>query len=238
MLPVGRDEVQFVNTDREQGMPLDYELEAGQQDRCERKAVYETMKRVMDVGGAIIGLLLLLPILTVAVLLIKLESPRGQVIFCQTRVGKNGKEFRMFKFRSMVPDAENRLEELLKHNEIQGSMFKMKSDPRITGIGRFIRKTSIDELPQLVNVLRGEMSLVGPRPPLPREVEQYSNHHKRRLDVIPGCTGLWQVSGRNDLSFEQMVELDLVYIRKRSIWFDFKILLKTVKVFILPNSAY
>ncbi|WP_127531999.1 sugar transferase [Paenibacillus kobensis] len=219
-------------------MPLDYELEAGQQDRCERKAVYETMKRVMDVGGAIIGLLLLLPILTVAVLLIKLESPRGQVIFCQTRVGKNGKEFRMFKFRSMVPDAENRLEELLKHNEIQGSMFKMKSDPRITGIGRFIRKTSIDELPQLVNVLRGEMSLVGPRPPLPREVEQYSNHHKRRLDVIPGCTGLWQVSGRNDLSFEQMVELDLVYIRKRSIWFDFKILLKTVKVFILPNSAY
>lgn len=144
----------------------------------------------------------------------------------------------MYKFRSMVSNAEELLESLLDKNEIEGHMFKLKEDPRITRIGKFIRKTSMDELPQLWNVLKGEMSLVGPRPPLVREVEQYSDYHKQRLHVIPGCTGLWQVSGRNNVSFEKMVELDLHYIKNRSIMIDLKIILKTSKVLLGSKDAY
>ncbi|GAC91764.1 putative colanic biosynthesis UDP-glucose lipid carrier transferase [Anoxybacillus ayderensis] len=167
-----------------------------------------------------------------------IEDPKGPVFFKQIRVGKDGKQFYMYKFRSMVTDAETKLQELLKYNEVSGAMFKMKNDPRVTKVGRFIRKTSIDELPQLWNVLKGEMSLVGPRPPLPREVAQYTEYDKQRLLVTPGCTGLWQVSGRNDLGFNEMVELDLKYIRERSILYDLKIILKTIKIMIKPNSAY
>ncbi|MGG4021694.1 sugar transferase, partial [Geobacillus stearothermophilus] len=144
----------------------------------------------------------------------------------------------MYKFRSMVTNAEELLESLLHLNEVTGAMFKMKEDPRVTKIGKFIRKTSIDELPQLWNVLKGEMSLVGPRPPLPREVAQYTEYDKQRLLVTPGCTGLWQVSGRNDLGFDEMVELDLKYIRERSLLYDIRIILKTIKIMIKPNSAY
>lgn len=144
----------------------------------------------------------------------------------------------MYKFRSMVSNAEELLEGLLKRNEISGAMFKMKKDPRITKVGKFIRKTSIDELPQLWNVIRGDMSLVGPRPPLPREVNEYTSYDKLRLKATPGCTGLWQISGRNELSFSEMVELDLRYINERSMLFDLKIILKTVKVLLGSKDAY
>lgn len=144
----------------------------------------------------------------------------------------------MYKFRSMVSNAEELLGGLLHQNEISGAMFKMKEDPRITRIGRFIRKTSIDELPQLFNVLKGDMSLVGPRPPLPREVEEYTDYDKLRLTVTPGCTGLWQVSGRNELSFAEMVQLDLTYIEQRSPLLDTKILIKTLKVMVGSKDAF
>lgn len=199
---------------------------------------YGVVKRTMDIAGSLIGLLALSPLITFIALCIKIEDPKGPVFFYQTRIGKNGKPFRMYKLRSMAVNAEEKLKELLEKNEISGAMFKMKDDPRITKVGKIIRKTSIDELPQLLNVLRGEMSLVGPRPPLQREVTEYSDYDKQRLAVTPGCTGLWQVSGRNSLSFKEMVELDLVYIQKKCIWLDIKIMLRTVKAIIAPQDAY
>ncbi|MGG4405959.1 sugar transferase [Geobacillus stearothermophilus] len=202
------------------------------------KKGYLIAKRIMDICGALIGLICLSWLFLIVAVLIKLEDPKGPVFFKQVRVGKDGKEFYMYKFRSMVTNAEELLESLLPLNETTGAMFKMKNDPRVTKIGKFIRKTSIDELPQLWNVLKGDMSLVGPRPPLPREVAQYTEYDKQRLLVTPGCTGLWQVSGRNDLGFNEMVELDLKYIRERSILYDLKIILKTIKIMIKPNSAY
>jgi len=203
-----------------------------------RLAFYYRAKRMMDIAGALLGLILFAPLFVIVAILIKLESPRGPVFFRQTRIGKDGKPFLMYKFRSMVPDAEAKLPELLSRNEIEGAMFKIKDDPRITRVGRIIRKTSIDELPQLINVLKGEMSLVGPRPPLPREVEQYTEYDKLRLTVPGGCTGLWQVSGRNRLNFRQMVELDLEYIRNQSIAQDLKIIFKTFKLLLGAKDAY
>lgn len=191
------------------------------------KRFYLFIKRAIDVIGSAAGLLFMSPLFVLLSVLIKIEDPKGPIFFKQVRVGKGGQKFVMYKFRSMVSNAEELLKELLENNEIQGAMFKMKNDPRITKIGRFIRKTSIDELPQLWNVLKGDMSLVGPRPPLPREVEEYSSHEMQRLIVTPGCTGLWQVSGRNSLSFYQMVELDLHYIRNQSLAQDMKIIWKT-----------
>ncbi|MGR6117777.1 sugar transferase [Aeribacillus composti] len=202
------------------------------------KRGYLLAKRIMDLLGAFLGIILLLPVFIIVAICIKLEDPKGPVFFKQIRIGKDGKNFYMYKFRSMVVDAEERLNDLLKYNEVSGAMFKIKEDPRTTKIGKFIRKTSIDELPQLWNVLKGEMSLVGPRPPLPREVAQYTEYDKQRLLVTPGCTGLWQVSGRNDLGFAEMVELDLKYIRERSLLYDIKIIFKTIKIMIKPNSAY
>ncbi|WP_375373866.1 sugar transferase [Anoxybacillus sp. LAT_26] len=199
---------------------------------------YLLTKRIIDIIGALIGLIALSWLFFLVAILIKLEDRKGPVFFKQVRVGKDGKEFYMYKFRSMVTDAEAKLQELLKYNEVSGAMFKMKNDPRVTKVGKFIRKTSIDELPQLWNVLKGEMSLVGPRPPLPREVEQYTEYDKQRLLVTPGCTGLWQVSGRSNVGFEKMVELDLKYIRERSLLYDLKIILKTIKIMVKPNSAY
>ncbi|SDS28163.1 Sugar transferase involved in LPS biosynthesis (colanic, teichoic acid) [Paenibacillaceae bacterium GAS479] len=205
-----------------------------------RKSIrgYLMMKRAMDIAGAIIGLIMLSPLFLLLAILIKAEDRRGPVFFSQVRVGKGEKTFRMYKFRSMVSNAEELLPQLLTQNEIEGAMFKMKEDPRITRIGRFIRRTSIDELPQLWNVVKGEMSLVGPRPPLPREVEEYTAYDKQRLRVTPGCTGLWQVSGRNGLSFKNMVELDLRYIHQRSIRFDLGILFRTVKVLLGDRNAF
>ncbi|EMT45980.1 sugar transferase [Anoxybacillus flavithermus] len=199
---------------------------------------YLIAKRTMDIIGAMIGLISLSWLFLIVAVLIKLEDPKGPVFFKQIRVGKDGKQFYMYKFRSMVTDAEERLKELLKYNEVSGAMFKMKNDPRVTKIGKFIRKTSIDELPQLWNVLKGDMSLVGPRPPLPREVTQYTEYDKQRLLVIPGCTGLWQVSARNSVGFKEMVELDLNYIRNRSILFDLKIIVKTIFVLFGSKHAF
>lgn len=199
---------------------------------------YESTKRLIDIAGALAGLILLLPLFIIIYILIKKEDSKGPVFFKQIRVGKNEKEFHMFKFRSMVSDAEEKLLELLQFNEIEGAMFKMKEDPRITKIGKFIRKTSIDELPQLWNVLKGDMSLVGPRPPLPREVAEYNNYHKQRLLVTPGCTGLWQVSGRNHMTFEEMVKLDIQYISERSVFIDIKIIFRTIKVLFGTDNAY
>ncbi|TCN00631.1 exopolysaccharide biosynthesis polyprenyl glycosylphosphotransferase [Paenibacillus sp. BK033] len=200
--------------------------------------IYIMVKRGFDLIAASLGLILLSPLFLLVALLIKLESPKGSVFFYQTRVGRNEQTFRMFKFRSMVANAEEMLETLLSQNEIEGAMFKMKEDPRITKVGKFIRKTSIDELPQLWNVIRGDMSLVGPRPALPREVNEYTSYDKLRLKVLPGCTGLWQVSGRNELSFKEMVELDLKYIEERGFLLDLKLMLLTVRVMFGSKNAY
>lgn len=206
-------------------------------EEVNQKWFYLFMKRLMDVVGALCGLIFLSPVFLIVALLIKLEDPKGPILFKQTRMGKNEQEFGMYKFRSMVTDAEEKLKDLLQHNEVSGAMFKMKDDPRVTKIGKFIRKTSIDELPQLLNVLKGDMSLVGPRPPLLREVKEYTSYDKQRLLITPGCTGLWQVTDRNSVGFKEMVELDLEYINKRGIIYDFKIILKTVLVMIKSNGA-
>jgi lipopolysaccharide/colanic/teichoic acid biosynthesis glycosyltransferase len=170
-------------------------------------------------------------------LLIKLDS-RGPTLLTQQRVGRLGRTFTVYKFRTMCEQAEQMLPTLLSQNEKNGSIFKMREDPRITRVGRWLRKTSLDELPQLINVLRGEMSLVGPRPPLPREVARYSPHELGRLAVKPGITGLWQVSGRSQLSWEQMVELDLEYIQRFSVAGDVVILLRTLPAVISMRGAY
>lgn len=207
-------------------------------ESVEKRYIYLFIKRIIDLIGSSVGLILLSPLFLIISIMMKIEEPKGPIFFSQTRVGKNEKEFKMFKIRSMCVDAEDKLAELLKHNEVEGAMFKMKDDPRVTKVGKFIRKTSIDELPQLLNVLKGEMSLVGPRPPLKREVEEYTDYDKQRLLVKPGCTGLWQVSGRNEVGFREMVELDIKYINQLSLSNDFKIVFKTIIVMVKPNGAY
>ena len=201
------------------------------------RLVYHTVKRGFDILASGVALVLLSPLFGVLTVKIKKEDG-GPAFYSQTRIGKNGKPFKMWKFRSMIVNADKMVEQLEEQNEIDGAMFKIKDDPRVTKVGHVIRKYSLDELPQLWNVLKGDMSLVGPRPPLPMEVEDYTPYDKLRLTVTPGCTGLWQVTKRNDANFDEMVELDLEYINKSSLWFDLKILLKTVGVVIHPNSAY
>lgn len=194
------------------------------------------VKRLFDIIGAIVGLMLTFAIGIVVAPLIKLES-KGPLFFKQKRVGKNGRYFYIYKFRSMYVDAEERKKELMSQNEMSGLMFKMKNDPRITRMGRFIRKTSIDELPQFFNVLKGDMSLVGTRPPTVNEFKQYEGHHKRRLSMKPGITGMWQAYGRNKvMDFEKVVKMDLQYIDNWSLGLDLKILLKTVQT-VLTNSG-
>ncbi len=195
-------------------------------------------KRALDLVGSFAALLVLSPVFLVVAILIKLED-RGPIFFRQIRVGRHGREFGMFKFRSMRVDAEARLKELLAKNEhTNGITFKIKNDPRITRIGRFIRKYSIDELPQFYNVFRGDMSLVGPRPPVPREVALYSLADRRRLAVKPGITCIWQVSGRAGIDFPGQVQLDVRYIESRSLREDIKILLKTVPAVLSGDGAY
>ena len=202
------------------------------------KPIYLVCKRMTDFVLALLGLAILSPVFMIVAFLIKWDDPKGTVFFSQERVGKDGELFRMYKFRSMYVDAEERLANLLEYNEVSGAMFKMKEDPRVTKIGACIRKCSIDELPQLFNVLMGDMSLVGPRPALIREVAEYTSHDKQRLLVTPGISGLWQVSGRSRLTFAQMVELDLDYVTTRSYWMDIKILFKTIKVVCNGDGAY
>jgi exopolysaccharide biosynthesis polyprenyl glycosylphosphotransferase len=195
------------------------------------------VKRIVDVVGSLVGILLTGPIMLAAAIAVKMEDG-GPILFTQVRAGRNGRKFKMLKFRSMCIDAEKKLEELKHLNERDGPAFKITHDPRITRAGRFIRKTSIDELPQLFNVLVGHMSLVGPRPPLPSEVAQYEPWQRRRLSVRPGITGMWQVSGRNNnVDFAQWMALDLEYIDSWSLWLDIKILCKTVPVVLLHKGA-
>lgn len=210
-------------------------IDAGRQHR---RYGYRFIKRVFDFVASLLGLIILSPLFLIIAIAIKVEDPKGAVFYSQTRLGRGEVPFKMYKFRSMVSNADELLEKLLKDNDIDGAMFKMQDDPRVTKIGRFIRKYSIDELPQLLNVLQGSMSLVGPRPPLPREVEEYSDYDKQRLAVKPGCTGLWQATVRNSVGFDEMVKLDLTYISKRSVAFDVYILFKTVVIMFKPNGAY
>ena len=196
------------------------------------------LKRCLDIAGSVAGLLvtgIAFPLLAVA---IKIDS-RGPIFFGQYRIGENGRVFRCWKFRSMYADAESRKKELLQRNEMNGAAFKIKDDPRITRVGRFLRKTSLDELPQFWNILRGEMSLVGTRPPTPDEVERYENWHRKRICIKPGLTGLWQVSGRNRITdFDEIARLDIKYIENWSLWLDIKILLKTVQVILIGQGSY
>ncbi|KIM18157.1 multidrug MFS transporter [Apilactobacillus kunkeei] len=198
---------------------------------------YLTVKRLFDIAASLFALLITLPLTLVVSICIYLDD-RGPIFYTQERIGKDGKPFRIYKFRSMCQNADAKKKELTEQNEVNGAMFKMSNDPRVTRVGCFIRRHSIDELPQLINVLLGNMTVVGPRPPLPEEVDQYSQHDKERLKVKPGCTGLWQVSGRNSLDFDEMVELDIDYIEHASLLLDVKICFKTVWIMIYPNEAY
>ena len=195
-------------------------------------------KRLMDIILAIFAIICGSPVFLITALLVKLTSP-GPIIFSQVRVGRFGRHFKFYKFRSMYIDAEARKAELMKHNESgDGVIFKMKHDPRITPVGRFIRKFSIDELPQLFNVILGDMSLVGPRPPLPSEVRTYTLEERKRLNITPGITCLWQVSGRSELPFSKQIALDKEYIASRSAWKDFLILLKTIPATLTGKGAW
>ncbi len=195
-------------------------------------------KRALDIVVSGTLLLLLLPLFLLIALIIRIESP-GSPFFAQTRVGRWGKPFKMYKFRSMVTNAEALMKELKDQNESQaGVIFKIKKDPRITRVGAFIRKTSIDELPQLWNVFKGEMSLVGPRPAIPREVAEYTLDDRRRLDAVPGITCIWQVSGRSDIDFAGQVRLDTRYVESRSFWLDIVLLLKTIPAVLFGKGAY
>lgn len=198
--------------------------------------IYEIFKRIIDICGALSGLILLSPIMLIVSIIIKIES-KGEIIFKQKRVGLNGREFYMYKFRSMVVNAEELKTALEKQNEMSGPMFKMKEDPRVTKVGKFIRKTSIDELPQLVNVLKGDMSLVGPRPSLPKEVESFEPWMLERLEVKPGLTCIWQVSGRNNIDFEDWMKLDISYVEDRNLWIDIKLIFKTIFVLFGDKNA-
>ncbi|MHA2950975.1 sugar transferase [Limosilactobacillus reuteri] len=203
----------------------------------ESRKGYHIVKRIFDIVLSAIGLVVLSPVMVVIAYKIKKEDG-GPVFYKQERIGKNGSRFKMYKFRSMVPNADQLLGKLRNKNEVEGAMFKIKHDPRITKVGHYIREHSLDELPQLVNVLKGDMSLVGPRPPLPSEVEQYTDYDKQRLYVVPGCTGLWQATSRNEVGFDGMVKLDLEYIQRANMFYDFLIICKTIFVIFKPNSSY
>ena len=195
------------------------------------------VKRAIDVAVSLIAMLVLIPLTAIIAVGIKLSS-KGPVFFKQARVGQNGRLFILYKFRSMYENADEIKQSLGHMNEAEGPIFKIKRDPRITKLGAILRKTSLDELPQFINVLRGEMSLVGPRPPLPLEVDKYTDYQRGRLAVRPGLTCLWQVQGRSSVSFDRWVELDLEYIRRQSLWLDLAILLKTIPAVLKGTGAW
>ena len=195
---------------------------------------YWVLRRAPDIVFSLLALILLAPLALLISLAIVLDSPGDGAIFRQRRVGRDGKLFWLYKFRTMCPDAEEQLNELLSQNQMDGPVFKIKDDPRITRVGRFLRKTSLDELPQLLNVLRGDMSIVGPRPALPREAELYSDYQRQRLYVTPGLSCYWQIAPhRNEMSFDEWVALDLKYIQERSFWVDWKIIFLTVRAMLM-----
>jgi len=193
------------------------------------RRMYWNVKRTQDIVLTTGALIILAPLMLLIAIIIYIDDPHGSPIFSQIRCGRDGKEFVFYKFRSMCVNAEEKLAELLDKNEMEGPAFKIKEDPRITRVGRFIRKTGLDELPQLWNILKGDMSIVGPRPALPRELEQYTEYQKQRMYVTPGLTCYWQIQPhRNELTFDEWLELDIKYIQERSFWTDWKIIFKTV----------
>ena len=195
---------------------------------------YWVLRRAQDIVFSLLALILLAPLALLISLAIVLDSPGDGAIFRQRRVGRDGRLFWLYKFRTMCPDAEEQLNELLSQNQMDGPVFKIKGDPRITRVGRFLRKTSLDELPQLLNVLQGDMSIVGPRPALPREVELYSDYQRQRLYVTPGLSCYWQIAPhRNEMSFDEWVALDMKYIQERSFWVDWKIIFLTVRAMLM-----
>lgn len=206
-------------------------------NKVKGRFIYHFFKRTLDIVASACALIILSPLFLVLAILIRHEDG-GPAFYSQERIGKDGKPFKMYKIRSMIINADQLVDQLEDQNEIDGAMFKIKDDPRITKIGHTIRKYSLDELPQLWNVLIGDMSLVGPRPPLPSEVEEYTDYDKQRLLVMPGCTGLWQVTKRNEADFDEMVWLDIVYINHSGILEDLKLIIKTIGVVIHPNGAY
>lgn len=203
---------------------------ANNKTKVKKRTAYRFFKRFFDIILSALGLIILaIPFLILSIVIF-IDSPGASPLYTQVRVGKDGRTFKFYKFRSMVPNAEKKLEELLHKNEMEGPVFKIKDDPRITRVGRFIRRSSIDELPQLFNVLKGDMSLVGPRPPLMREVSQYNDEQMMRVSIKPGITCYWQIQPkRNSLSFDEWFELDMKYIKERSFFTDVKILFKTVR---------
>lgn len=193
------------------------------------KPIYSFFKRLFDIVASAVAIILFSPVFLVVMVVILCDDKKGQLIFVQKRCGKNGKEFKLYKFRTMCIDAEDKLKFLQKQNEMDGPVFKIRDDPRITRVGKVLRSTSIDELPQLINIFKGDMSFVGPRPALPNEVAQYNETHKLRLKVIPGLTCYWQVQkNRNSVSFEDWMALDIKYIQDRSLWLDLKLIFKTI----------
>ncbi|OAA94190.1 sugar transferase [Clostridium coskatii] len=217
-----------------QSRPMEVTVE--NMEKYEKSTAYYFVKRSMDLILSFIGIIAFSPMMLMVAIAIKLDS-RGPVIFSQMRVGMNGKPFKMYKFRSMVDDAEELLDNLRGKNEMTGPMFKIKKDPRITRVGKFIRRTSIDELPQLFNVIKGDMSLVGPRPNLPHEVIKFTEYQKTKLIVKPGLTCYWQVMGRSNIDFEQWMKLDIKYIEDRNTLLDLKLIFKTFGVFFGDDGA-
>ena len=216
---------------------LEKPVEINRKENLRNHKWYWVGRRTQDVILSVLALIVLSPLLLVTAIAIVLDDPSAGPIFAQERVGRNGKLFKMYKFRTMCPDAEQKLASLMAKNEKDGPVFKMKDDPRITRVGKFLRKTSIDELPQLFNVLKGEMSIVGPRPALPREVRQYTKYDSQRLYVTPGLSCYWQIAPHRDqLSFEEWMALDVKYVKERSFWVDWKIILKTFKVCLLGHG--
>lgn len=212
-----------------------------QLDRKEQlhsKRRYWVLRRAQDIVFSGIALVVLSPVMLLVALAVYIDDPKGSPIFSQIRCGRNGKPFKFYKFRSMCVDAEAKLDQLLQQNEMDGPAFKIKDDPRITRVGKFIRKTSLDELPQLFNILKGDMSIVGPRPPLPREVEQYDAYQRQRLYVTPGLTCYWQIQPhRNDLTFDEWMELDIKYMKERSFLVDWKIIFQTVRAVLFGQGV-
>ena len=202
-----------------------------------KKPVFDFFKRLFDICASFLGIIILSPVFLIVSILIFAEDG-GSPFYCQTRIGKNGKPFKMYKFRSMCRNADALLPQLQELNEVDGPVFKIKNDPRITKIGKSIRRCSLDELPQLLNILKGDMSVVGPRPPLPNEVEQYTEYQLQRLSIKGGLTCIWQVSGRSDLPFDEWVKMDLDYIRNRSPLLDFKLILLTIRIVFTGKGAY
>lgn len=219
-----------LSSEARKGAALEQEL-LQRSEVLDNKKVYWFFRRLQDIVFSGLALIVLSPLLLLTALAIVIDDPKGGPIFKQTRVGRDGKEFCLYKFRSMCVDAEARLAALLEKNEMDGPVFKIAEDPRITRVGHFIRQTSIDELPQLVNILKGDMSIVGPRPALPREVAQYGDYERQRLLVQPGLTCYWQIQPqRNEVTFHQWMELDIKYIKERSFLTDWRIIFRTVGV--------